>query len=286
MCLNRSFAAGVILLIMTALPVSRVQAQSNPSERAALSLQEFYQRLVEHYDPSSLPKDEERVKVMHEAQNASAEDISRALPWIFTALAHQDDRIKLDACAALLSISLRPDSAALLRTHIKPIGDLLNSPNERLQGIGVDILSYLKPLPPPEAAAPLLAFLKRTDADPRAQAGAIGFLARHGPDNLENVGAVLDFLDRPLDREARVQALDALGTPQVTNPNIIDRVIAALDDTDSRIRFTAAEVLPRMGRRAVLLARPTLERLAEDPDQPNDVREEVRKALEALTQSR
>jgi hypothetical protein len=41
-----------------------------------------------------------------------------------------------------------------------------------------------------------------------------------------------------------------------------------------------------MGRRALLQAQPELERLAEDPDQPDDVKEIARKALEGLTQSR
>jgi len=281
---NQSLTARAIFLIIAVVSPGHLLAQTNP--KAIPSLQEFYQRLVEHYNPSSLPSEEERMRVMHQAQAAPAEEISRALPWISTALAHQDDQVKLVACAALLAISLRPDSAALLRAHIKPIGDLLVSPNERLQGIGVEILGYLKPLPPPEAAAPMLAFLKRTDANTTAQAGVAGFLMKYAPDNPENVGAVLNFLDRPLDTQARIQALQALGTQPVTDPNIIDRVVAALDDRNSRTRFAAAEVLPRMGRRALLQAQPELERLAEDPDQPDDVKEIARKALEGLTQSR
>jgi HEAT repeat protein len=282
MSANQSLTAGAILLILAVGPPCRVRAQSNPDGKAAPSLRDFYQRLVEHYNPSSIPKDEERMRVMDQVQAAPPDHISEALPAIFAALAHQDDRVKLDACAALLAISLRPDGAGLLRTHIKPIGGLLTSPNQRFQHLGLEILGYLKPSPPPEAAAPVLALLKRTDADTTAQAGAVGFLVRYAPDSPENVEPILDFLDRPLDSEARIATLNALGSPQVKNPNIIDRVIASLDDRDSRIRFTAADVLPRMGRDALLLAQPALERLAEDPDQPGDVKDEARKALEQI----
>jgi HEAT repeats len=278
---NQSLKAAAFLLIVAARPCW-MTAQSNPDGKATPSFQEFYQQLVEHYNPSSLPSQEERMAVMHQIQAAPADDISKALPAIFAALAHQDIRVKLDACAGLLAISLRPDSAALLRTHIKPIADLLSSPDARLQWGGVEFLGYMKPLPPPEAAAPMRAYLKRTDADSRAQAGAVGFLVRHAPDNPENVGVVLNFLDRPLPVDARIAALNALGTPKVRDPNIIDRVIGSLDDRDSKIRFTAADVVPRMGRQTLLLAQPKLERLARDPNEAPDVKEEARRALQQI----
>ncbi len=245
-------------------------------------LRDFYQKLVEHYDPSAVPTEGQAMAVTMPVIGLPRADISDALPSIFAALAHPDDRVKMDACAALGAISIRPDSAALLRTYVKPIGDLLASPNERLQRVGVAILSFLKPSPPPEAAAPMLAFLKRTDADQRVQGGAVGFMVRYAPDSPENVEAVLDFLDRPLGGEARIQSLIALGTPQVKNPNIIDRVIASLDDRDPAIRFTAADVVPRMGRNTLLLAQPKLERLAADPNEAGNVRDEARKALDQI----
>jgi HEAT repeat protein len=277
--------AGTFLLIMTLAPPCCAHDPLNPNAKATPSLREFYQGLVEHYDPSALPTDEERMRVMHQVQAAPADEISAALPAIFAALAHQDDRVKLDACAALIAISLRSDSAALLTTHINRIGDLLTSQDERLQWSGLEILGYLKPLPPPEAVGPMLAFLKRTDANQRAQGGAVGFLVSFAPDRPESVKAVLDFLDRPLERDGRIQALNALGTTKVKDPNIIDRVIAALDDRDPAVRFTAADVLPRMGQQTLLLAQPKLERLAADPNEVGNVKDEARKALDQIHQS-
>ncbi len=279
---NGIVKAVLLLLLMAEVPRHSVCAQSNPNSKSVPSLQAFFQGLVDRYNPSSLPKYEDVLKVIDQIQTARADDIVRGLPAVFTALAHPDVSVKVDAAFALWAISRRGDGTGLLAKRIPDIAGVLNESDGRLQGFALAVFENFRPPPVREILPALLAFLNRTDRDSRQQAAAVWYLARNVPDNAEEVVAILDFLSRPLDREARIDALNALGTPQVKNPNIIDRVIASLDDPDPAIRFTAADVLPRMGPHTLLLAKPTLERLAADPDQPADVKDEVKKALEQI----
>lgn len=107
----------------------------------------FFQKLVQNYDPAALPKYEETLKVTDQVAGARPEDISAALPWIAAALAHRDDNVKSDAALALFAIGLRPDSATLLKQHVRIIADLFNSQNVRLQSAAAQILGMLKPAP-------------------------------------------------------------------------------------------------------------------------------------------
>src|SRR6267378_3211750 len=105
--------AGLLFFIAAAL-ACYVHAQTS-------SLQQFFQILVGHYDPSSLPKLEDVMKVTNQIDGARSEEITRALPAIFAALAHQDDTVKAYAATALFAVSQRPDSAALLKSQIDVI---------------------------------------------------------------------------------------------------------------------------------------------------------------------
>ncbi len=249
-----------LLFIITALPMSCVHAQSTRNAQATPSLQEFFQALVEHYNPASLPKYEYVLKVTDQISGARTEDITKALPAILMALAHQDDNVKADAVLALFAISQRPDSAELLKKHIAGIANLFNLPNDRLQGAATIIMGSLRPTPPPEILPPLLTFLKRTDRDPQAQGSAVFYLARYAPDKPDVVAAIQEFLSRPLSKSTRIGVLNALGDPRVKDASLIQAVTNSLDDPDLGVRFTAIQVLTRMGPHALLQAEPALQK--------------------------
>ena len=246
------------------------------SEGAAL--QEFFQALVQHYDPSSLPKYEDLLKVTDQIASARAEDVAKALPTIFLALAHQDDNVKIDAAFALTVISRRADSAQLLRKYLADLGVLFDSPDPRLQSTPPLIFLNLKP-PPPEVLEPLLSFLKRTDRDPQAQGSAIFTLVRLSPTKQEVAAAVQEFLSRQLDISTRIGVLNALGTPNIRDVGIIEAVINSISDSDQGIRLTAIQTLMRIGQSALQQAEPTLQRLVSDPAQPANMVADAKAAL-------
>jgi HEAT repeat protein len=128
----------------------------------------------------------------------------------------------------------------------------------------------------------LLTFLKRTDRDPRAQGSAVFALIRIAPDKPEVVAAIEEFLSRPLDSSSRIGALNALGIPSVKDVHLIAIVIASLDDSDYGVRYTAVQVLRRIGQHAVLQGQSRLQELAGDPAQPADIRAAAREALRTI----
>jgi hypothetical protein len=269
-------------VFFTMVPLCLLCGQEVKPPEQTPGLQKFFQLLVEHYNPVALPKYEDVLKVTDQIGAARPENISRALPSIELALAHQDDNVKADAVLALFAIGLRPDSAALLKDYLKPIANLLNSPSARLQLSVTQVLGMLKPEPPPEVSPALLSFLKQTDRDPLAQAGAISALVRIAPGKQGVDEAIKGFLGRPLDQQSKEAALNALGNSRGEDVQLIELVIGALNDPDPGIRLTAVQVLRRIGRNAVLQAEPALHEVIEHPDESPQVRAAAREALQSI----
>jgi hypothetical protein len=250
----------------------------------AHSLQEFYQALVA--EGHSAPSLEALTTVTKQIYGAHSEEITKALPAIFTALAHQDEGVKHNACTALFEIARRPDGAALLRNHVNEVGQLLlTSPNPDTRAGTLIILGTLQP-PPPEVVPIFLNVLKRTDADIQAQGPGIIFELVHiAPEKAEVIAAVREFLSRPLDTKSKVDVLNALGDPRVKDARIIAIVISSLDDSDPGTRVASTQALMGMGQSALQQAEPALQRLANDPGQPANVVAEAKTALQKLRPS-
>ena len=261
-----------------AVHVQFTAAQSTFSAQPLPSLDNFFETLVQHYDPSSLPKYDDVLKVVDQIPGTRAEAITKAIPAIFRALSHPDENVATDAAFALTVICYRPDCGMLLKDRIREISTMFDSLNPRLQGIPAVIFSNMKPLPP-EGLRALVSFLRRTDRDQVAQAGAVFALVRLAPDKPEVMAAIQEFLSRPLDSNSRVGALNALGTPGVNDTHLIAMVISSLDDADHGVRLTAIRALTRMGPNALPQAQVRLQQLAEDHTQPADIRAAAKEAL-------
>jgi hypothetical protein len=107
-----------ILLLLVGVPLCILCGQTSPPQTPSLRM--FFESLVVHR--GELPKYDDVLKVTDQVSGDRPENISNALPSIMVALSNQDDVIKTDAALALFAIGLRPDSAALLRTHINDLG--------------------------------------------------------------------------------------------------------------------------------------------------------------------
>jgi len=277
MTATRFAKAGSFLLVIAAVLAYYVHAQKP-------SLQEFFQALVDHYDPSSLPKYETLRRVTGQIERLPPEEITRALPAIFAALAHQDKTVTGCADSALYAIALRPDSADLLRSRIDALGhNILTSPNPDTRAGGIVILGSLKPTPPPEVLPIFLTFLKRTDADAQAQGSSVIFELLHiAPQDPGVIAAIQEFLSRPLDNSAKIGVLNALGNPEVKDAHLLAALVASLDDPDQGVRSAAVQALTRIGNSAFQQAEPALQRLAKDPKQPPEVIAAAKEALQRL----
>ncbi len=276
------FISLTLIAAAVSLVLSCTYAQTATTQAEPPGLQEFFENMVVNYQPSTLPSYEDFRRAKAQVKGADKREISRALPSIFAALAHRDSRVRVYAASALSDITERPDSAELLKSHIQAIASLLNAPQRELQAGASFILSSLRPVPPPEAVAPLLAFVKRTDPDAKAQANAVFALARIAPEQPEVERAIANFLARPLDSGPKIEALNAVGTPRITDPHIIALVAASLDNPDQGVRFTAVQVLTRMGRDAIRQAVPDLERVLARANEAPEVKDAAREALKTI----
>jgi Lipoprotein amino terminal region len=276
---NRIIVLGRLLLIVTLLQAYDLGTYGTPRPQATSTLQEFFQRLVDHYSPGSLPKFDELMRVEEQIAGLHSEEVTKALPVVFTALGRQDVEVKIYASSAIFAVSLRPDSALLLRKYVTAISDLLNESDPRLQAISTLIFLNMKPKPLAESLPSLVNFLRRTDRDQDAQGSAVFALVRIAPENPEVLSAIQQFLARDLDYKSRIGVLNALGSPGFKDVRIVSVVIAEMDDSDQGMRITAIQSITRMGKDAVRQARPTLQRLSEDPKQTAEVRAAAAGAL-------
>ena len=151
---------------------------------------------------------------------------------------------------------------------------------------GVFILGMLEPTRSSEIIPLLISFVHRNDRDPHSQASALSILARHAHDSKEAGLAVKEFLFRPLTADVRIEALNALRSSQTKDYQIIDSVMAALDDPDEGVRFTAVQVIPAMGPVALSQAESALRKTLERPDESAETKALAKKALEQVGTSK
>jgi hypothetical protein len=196
------------------------------------------------------------------------------------ALRSPNDMVKLYAVSALFAVSQRPDSAKLLSPHIKAIAALFGQEDPRPQSTPPIILLNLKPHPPPEVAPSVLAFVKRTDRDLKAQSSAVSELLKNQPQSPEVITAAEDFLSRPLDEETREGVLNGIANSGATDARLVQVLIAGLDSPDEGVRLTAAQAFWRMPKEAVVQARPALLKVAARSDESPEVKAAARRALE------
>src|SRR5271169_1055620 len=102
---------GWVLLAITSIGVWYRVSRLTLGSGSVPSLQDFFQQLVNHYNPSAVPSFEVLTKVENLIPGAGPEEITAALPAIFKGFSHQDERVRLYSASALFAISRRTDSA-------------------------------------------------------------------------------------------------------------------------------------------------------------------------------
>ena len=128
----------------------------------------------------------------------------------------------------------------------------------------------------------MLRYLKRTDREPAAQAGAIPYLLRAAPDEPEVIEATKNFLSRPLSNDVRIGALNALGSPSVKNSQLIDAVATSLGHPDPFVRAATVRSLSKMGTIAITQAAPGLKKLVVSPNESPEIKEGAQRALDRI----
>ena len=274
-----------LLFVMIWTFTDLIAQQSGTTEaKAGQKLQHFFQALRHKNPETSLPSHEDLLKVNNPIGGMTGVELSLALPEIFRALEHPDDRVKIYATSTVFAVSLRPDSSAVLADYLERILGLLEANDSRLQGSPAMILLNM-PATASQAIPRLVTFVRRTDRDPQAQVAAIFTVARFAPRDADALEAIDGFLQRPLEVRTKIDALNAIGVAQVANPALRRRVRGFLRDAHAGVRFTAAGVIGRMGRAAVGEAQSELRQM-EANDEDAAVRKAARESLHVLEKNK
>ncbi len=273
--------AKIVCILLANTLQAQAQAPATGSREVTSVKQSFEELRLRCTDPSSASAQSGLRRIAEKIRNSSSDDVAAAIPLMIGALRGSENP-RLCTLVVLFDVSLRPDSAQLLSSYIGPIGNLLNSPDERFQTTPPIIFLNLKPQPPPEVVPPLLTYLTRTDLDPKAQTSALFALAKIAGDNPEVISGIRGFLARPLAKGVRIDALNALGDSRVHDPDVVAMVTASLDDADQGVRFTAAQTLRNMGEDAVRQAEPALQKVIERADEAPEVKDAARAALKSI----
>lgn len=249
------------------------------SAQTMTSLQDIFQKLVQNVGTSEQPKFADIQNVEEQIARMSPADIRSALPSVKVALEYPNEQVQAEAASAFFAISLRSDSAELLKPYIADIGKLFNSPSARVTSYAALTFVNLRPSPPPEALTLMLASLNRTSSTAQGQLSAITALARIAPQNPEVIEAILNFMSRPLDHSTRIAALNAIHTSRVDDPRVQDAIIGALKDPYPGVKLAAIATLKRMGPDAVSRAKSPLQKITQEPNEPAQVRAAAQGAL-------
>jgi HEAT repeat protein len=228
---------------------------------------------------------DELVQFDEQVAAASPDEIAAALPVMVAALSVPDDRARRTCVMAILSVSLRMDSPALLGQSIGAVAGILDFSDAPQQRVGVVIMSNVlsrAPTPPPGALTPVIAFLKRSDRDIEAQSVAVSVLARAAPEDAGVTETVSAFLSRQLDAQFRVRALDGLVSPRLKDIKLIDSVAASLEDPDDAVKGAAINALTKIGPQAIVQAEPALLKLLQQPGHPANLRLAATNALSKI----
>jgi len=235
---------------------------------------------IGYYDKSTqLPKYEEIVKIIDAGVAGPAVEVESMVPYILAASTNSDETVRTYAALALFAISRRNDSATVLSPNLDGIARLFKDPNERLQGAAAMVFSNLRPSPPPEALQYILAAMKDPNTSAYARTVEVHTALRIAPSDTDVAGAVKKLWSTDLDKQGRIDLLNALADPRIVDKDLERIVINALENNDVGIRSTALQVLGRMREHIPIEAVEPLKRLTRDPGQSNVIRELARSLL-------
>jgi hypothetical protein len=120
----------------------------------------------------------------------------------------------------------------------------------------------------------LVAFLGKKQAHNDSGAAVVFALARLAPTDDQAVQATVKFMQlTDLDPNVRVDTLNALATPSITNRSVILAIAEGAQPLQSEeIRLAAFHALQTIGKPALLLTEAQVRRVAEDKNENEKIR--------------
>jgi hypothetical protein len=274
---------GTDLLIMFVLSLS----SSTWLVAQSLSAERFLEGVSAHFVGDEV----ERAKSSEiaEALNiASPAEVERVLP-VLLRYTHDGNEVHVRGYAAgfLLMIAIRPDGADLLSSRSEEISSLISDANPAIQNGAVAITDYViaKPVTNkhPYVSA-LEAAIQTTKTPQNVAVGMVGPLLYARSVDSNALKSVLDFMHRDdLTADTRRELVHSLGVVDGLPEELTQLLLKELADHDPTVRAAALVAYADSTSAFHTLGKPLVEKIANDPQEHQQVRELAKQAIAGKT---
>ena len=257
------------LLSITLLFVSAAAAQDPKT---------FYEQL-----PTAQPTPalfQEMVSVSKQLATLPKSQVQDLIPLVFAAIKSDTDGMR-NSAMGLHAISRRPDSSEVLKPYLKDIAGLLTSPNPAYKAMAGVVLLNMNPQPP-EAADILLGFINGPTGTINEKIDALTALTRLSPETLPKAkidAIAIPLLKQPMAASTLGAAINASIYPGAPDA-MVDAIAEHLNHADWQVRMRSIFALRAFGPGAVGRYRGQLTKMANDPKQPDAVKQFAQNTLD------
>src|SRR5258708_7058058 len=246
------------------------------SAAAAQDPKTFYEQL-----PTAQPTPalfQEMVSVSKQLATLPKSQVQDLIPLVFAAIKSDTDGMR-NSAMGLHAISRRPDSSEVLKPYLKDIAGLLTSPNPAYKAMAGVVLLNMNPQPP-EAADILLGFINGPTGAINEKIDALTALTRLQKPLKERVEvAAIQILKQPMAPSTLGAAINASIYPGAPDA-MVDAIAEHLNHADWQVRMRSIFALRAFGPGAVGRYRGQLTKMANDPKQPDAVKQFAQNTLD------
>jgi HEAT repeat protein len=260
-----------------------------PSHGQETPIRQLYKAILAHRSGEDVPEakdiyskvDEVKVRALPVAE------VDAILPLAFQCVRSPKADVIEAGYAFLISVMLRFDSAKVMEPYIDALGKLADEKDNPRRQLVLSILEGLLPRPSDKAIAYLEANLensKNTSQETLGITACLLHISKTGsshwaPADPSIVHKVLAFVSAHPDVDLTSNVVHQIGLYGIQLPEAVNFISANLDQNDRLLRASAVEAASRLDKDTRVQLEGQLSRIASDPQEEQNVRNEAAEAL-------
>ena len=260
-----------------------------PSRGQDTPIRQLYLAILAHHSEDDVPEakdiyskvDEVKVRALPVAE------VDAILPLAFQCVRSPKADVIEAGYAFLISVMLRLDSAKVMETYTSALGKLADEKDNPRRQLVLSILGGLLPKPPDEAIAYLEANLENSKNTSQETLGITASLlhaskkglSHWAPADPSSVHKVLAFVSAHPDVNLTSNVLHQIGLYRIELPEAVNFVSSNLEQNDRLLRASAVEAASRLDKDTRVRLEGQLSRIASDPKEEQNLRNEAAEAL-------
>lgn len=233
-------------------------------------------------DPSAIPSPEALTHRLELIEGASAADVRALIPAASRCLASPHSLARKDGGVVLMSISLRPDSAALLLPVFHRLAPLLDDDDPAIRRATAFTIAAMHPHPPHQVVG--IATQRLTDPNRSSEdiQNLISLLLAADSISTPVIDSVMKVVNLRADRAITTHTLMAFGAARCANELALRFIEASLNSDDPGIRDAAVASLEPQLQPVLKRFQSLLMQIAADPSETGPVRATANRVLNSI----